>query len=93
MQRQIEKTLGIITLLLAGLVVMVFGFVYHVLPAFLLASFFSGIIAGIIYFLTLQIFNFQILWLICTVFLVVGLNLDTKAIEKKLDKTIGKNDE
>lgn len=93
MNKQVNKVFGLLALGVGGVVVSVWAAIFHVLPAFLVLSFFSLVLSSIVYFITLQIFNFKILWLVFTIILGIGVLLNFNKIEYDIRKSVLEDEE
>ena len=86
MTEQVHKLLGLIATLIIGVIALIFGFIYHILPAIVLMFFFGGFIAGVFYPLTDGFILFRYSWLFWTMMLFIGIHFNAKKAEDNMRK-------
>jgi len=69
----IEKLIGGVTMLFSMIIIGCFWVVWHLIPALLMLAFLGALIAVVIWLLTFKMIEFQILWGVCSVVVLLGI--------------------
>ena len=94
MNEQVNKLLGLISLLIVGIIGLIFRLLFNVLPAIVLCFFFGAILAGLTHTMTYGHIAFRYVWLTWTGIIFIGVHFNFKKAEAKMvkaDRELGRD--